>query len=146
MRCFPVRLGWPGWNSFKLTLQGMMMPLAIKVLRSCVLIAFVCLALLYLNNALYKLWLAGGPPTPHPIGWLRSAFGYFCFSAASMLLGMGLYRIIPRFKHPDRLGIALATTGLLLFATPFIARFVLVDICLDRGGSWNKLTIQCSDE
>jgi hypothetical protein len=117
-----------------------------QTIRWCVLLAFVCLALLYLNSAAYSAWVSGGPPNPYPIGWSRRALGHLFFSAAALFLGVGLFRGILTFPKVGRGAVVLLAIGLFLIAAPYIGRFVLTDRCLDQGGSWSNQTIQCSNE
>jgi len=117
-----------------------------QIIRWCVLLAFVCLALLYLNSAVYSAWVSGGPPNPYPIGWSRRALGHFSFSAAALFIGIGLFRGILTFPKVGRGALMLLAMGLSLIAAPYIGRFVLSDRCLDQGGSWSNQTIQCSNE
>ena len=117
-----------------------------QTIRWFVLLAFVCVALLYLNSAAYSAWVSGGPPNPYPIGWSRRALGHLSFSAAALFLGIGLFCVIPTFPKIRHRTLALLAIGLFLIAAPYIGRLVLTDRCLDQGGSWSNQTIQCSNE
>ena len=117
-----------------------------QIVRWCVLIAFVCLSLLYLNSAFYSAWVSSGPPNPYPLGWSRRAAGHLCFSGAALLLGLGLFLLIRTLPKFGRGALVCLVLGLLLLFAPYVGRFVLADHCLDQGGSWSNQTIQCSNE
>ena len=91
-------------------------------------------------------WVSGGPPNPYPLGWSRRAIGHLCFALASLSFGLGLFKGIQVFPRATNGAAAFIVLGALLALGPYIGRFVLIDNCLDRGGSWNGGTLQCSDE
>ena len=107
---------------------------------------FVVAALLYLNSAVYSAWVSGGPPNPYPLGWSRRALGHLCFALASLFIGIGLFIGIRTFPKPSNSSMASIIIGVLLVASPYIGRFILIDGCLERGEKWNHEAIQCSDE
>jgi hypothetical protein len=108
-----------------------------------VLLAFIALALLYLNSAIYSAWVSGGPPNPYPVGWSRRALGHLSFSLAATFLGASLFRGIGHFPFISRATLVLLTIGLGFVAAPYVGRFVLADSCLDQGGRWSNETFQC---
>jgi hypothetical protein len=107
-----------------------------------VLVAFIAVALHFLKGAVYSAWLTD-PSLP---GWSRRAMGQFGFALASLSFGVGLFKGIRTFPRATTGSAALIVLGALLALGPYIGRFVLIDSCLDRGGSWNRETRQCSDE
>ena len=117
-----------------------------RLLRWLVLIAFIIVALLYLNSSIYSAWVSGGPPNPDPLGWSRRATGHLCFALATLFFGVGLFKGINTFPRATKGAAAFIVLGSLLALSPYIGRFALIDKCLDRGGSWNRETIQCTDE
>lgn len=117
-----------------------------QIVRWLVLGAFILLALLYLNSSIYSAWVSVGPPNPYPLGWLRRALGYLGFSLAALCFGIGMFKGIGTFPKATRGSAAFIMLGAILAMSPYAGRFVLEDKCLDRGGSWNRETIQCSDE
>ena len=116
------------------------------LIKWLVLIAFIIVALLYLNGSIYSAWVSGGPPNPYPLGWSRRAVEHLCFALASLSFGLGLFKGIQVFPRATNGAAAFIVLGALLVLGPYIGRFVLIDNCLDRGGSWNGGTLQCSDE
>ena len=116
------------------------------MIKWLVLIAFIVVALLYLNGAIYSAWVSGGPPNPYPTGWSRRATGQLCFALAAVSFGLGLFKGIHTFPGATKKSAALIVLGALLALAPYIGRFALIDGCLDRGGSWNREALQCSDE
>ena len=110
------------------------------------LVACIVLALLYLNSSIYSAWVSGGPPNPYPLGWSRRALGQLGFALAAVCFGIGLFKGIRAFPRLTPGAVAFVALGALLASSPYIGRFVLTDACLDRGGSWNRDTLQCSDE
>lgn len=117
-----------------------------QVVRWSVLLMFIVLAILYLNSAVYSAWVSGGPPNPYPIGWSRRALGHICFALAALFFGVALFIGIRKLPKFGKSSIALTVIGILLVASPYVGRFILIDGCLDRGEKWNNETIQCSDE
>jgi hypothetical protein len=117
-----------------------------KTIRWLVLIAFIIVALLFLKSSIYSAWVSGGPPNPYPLGWSRRAIGHLCFALAALFFGLGLFKGIHTFPRSTRGSAVFIVLGALLVISPYIGRFVSIDKCLDRGGSWNHETIQCSDE
>ena len=117
-----------------------------KLIRWTVLSAFIILALLYLYSSIYSAWVSGGPPNPYPLGWPRRALGHLGFSLAALCFGIGLFKGIRTFPRATTGSAAFIVLGAILAISPYIGRFVLIDKCLDRGESWNRETIQCSDE
>ena len=117
-----------------------------QFIRWLVFIIFIMVALLYLYSSLYSVWVSGGASSPYTPGWSRRATGDLCFAAAALLFGIGLFKGIRTFPAATKASAAFILLGAILSISPYIGRFVLIDKCLDRGGSWNHRTIQCSDE
>ena len=117
-----------------------------RLIKWLVLIAFIIVALFYLKSSIYSAWVSGGPPNPYPLGWSRRAIGHLCFALASLSFGLGLFKGIQTFPRATNRTAAFIVLGALLALSPYIGRFVLIDNCFDRGGKWNRETIQCSDE
>jgi len=117
-----------------------------RLIKWLVLIAFIVVALLYLNSSIYNAWVSGGPPNPYPPGWSRRAIGHLCFAAASLSFGLGLFKGIQTFPRATNGTAVFIVLGALLALSPYIGRFVSIDNCMDRGESWNRETLQCSDE
>jgi len=117
-----------------------------QFVRWLVLGAFIVFALFYLNSSIYSAWVSGGPPNPYPLGWSRRALGQLGLSLAALCFGLGLFKGIRTFPGSTNGSAAFIVLGAILAISPYIGRFVLMDKCLDRGGSWNRVTIQCSDE
>lgn len=117
-----------------------------RLIKWLVLIAFILVALLYLNSFIYSVWVSGGLPDPYPPGWSRRALGELCFALAALAFGLGLFKGIQTFPAATKGSAALIVLGALLALGPYIERFALIDSCLDRGGSWNTEALQCSDE
>jgi hypothetical protein len=122
-----------------------MQRLALQRIASWVVcVGFAVLGLLYLNGAFFSAWVAGGPPTEYPLGWERRALGQLSFSVASFLLAVGSYKIVVALPTWRRVPTMLVVIGLALIVAPYIGRFVLQDQCLDRGGKWSNLTLECT--
>ncbi len=117
-----------------------------RLTKWLVIIAFIILALFYLNSFIYSTWVSGGPPNPHPVGEGRRAIGYLCFSLAALSFGLGLFKGIQTFPRATNASATFIVLGALLVLGPHVGRFASIDSCLDRGGSWNRETLQCSDE
>jgi hypothetical protein len=101
------------------------------------------LSLLFLNSAVYRAWLASGPPTDNPEGWLFSAWSSLAWAAAAALGGVGIFLLLRKEKHTRAATILLALSALLL-AFPWARGFIAMDSCLDAGGSWSKPELRCA--
>ena len=107
-------------------------------------LGFVAFGVLYLNGAAFSAWVAGGPPNEHPLGWERRALGQLSFSVASFALAFGSRKLVIALPAWRRLPVALVLVGLAFAAAPYVGRFILQDQCLDRGGKWSNLTLECT--
>jgi hypothetical protein len=117
-----------------------------QFLRWLALLIFMILALLYLNTSIYSIWVSGGPSNPYAVGLIRHAIGNLCFAVAALFFGIGLFKGIRTFPAATKGSAAFILLGAIVAISPYVGRFVLIDKCLDRGGSWNHGTNQCSDE
>lgn len=117
-----------------------------RMIKWLVLFVFIMVALFYLNSAIYSAWFSEGSPNPYPSGWSRQAAEQLCYAFASLSFGLGLFKGIQTFPGATSGSAALIVLGALLALGPYVGRFVLIDKCLDRGGSWNREIVQCSDE
>jgi hypothetical protein len=117
-----------------------------QLIRWVVLGVFIILSLLFLNSSIYSAWVSGGPPNPYPLGWARRALGHLGYSLAALCFGIGLFRGIRTFPRSTKGSAAFIVLGGVLAISPYIGHFILIDKCLDRGGSWDGETFQCSDE
>jgi hypothetical protein len=115
-----------------------------RVASWVVSLGFIVLGLAYLNGAMFSAWMAGGPPNPYPLGWERRAMGQLCFSAASFVLAIGSYKLVASLPIWRRLPFALVIIGIALAIAPYLGRFLLQDMCLDRGGQWSNETLECT--
>ena len=116
------------------------------LIKWSVLIVFIIVALLSLYSAIYSAWMSGGTPNPYTLGWSRQATGHLCFALAALSFGLGVFKGIQTFPRATQGAAIFIVLGALLALGPYIGRFVLIDSCLDRGESWNRGTLQCSDE
>jgi hypothetical protein len=107
--------------------------------RWLLLIAGITWGLLQLNGAVAAAWLAGGPPTPNPEGWLFVAGNRLAWAAAAFLAAFGLFFLLRSKRPVSRYVIAMLVAALLLTAFPYIREYVASDACLDSGGQWSDL-------
>jgi len=114
--------------------------------RWLALAACIAVALLFLYGAIYSAWASGQESNAYALGWTRQAAAYACFALAALCSGIGLFRGIRTFPESTRGAAVFIVLAGVLALTPFIGRYLLIDSCLDRGGSWDREAIQCSDE
>jgi hypothetical protein len=107
------------------------------------MLGFMVLGLMYLNGAFFSAWVAGGPPNSHPLGWERRALGQLAFSLASFTLAVGSFKLVRELPVRKRSSFALVLAGIVLAVSPYVDRLVLQDKCLDQGGQWSNLTLEC---
>ncbi|TNY25236.1 hypothetical protein [Fulvimonas soli] len=110
-----------------------------KMLRWILLIAGIVWGLLQLNGAVFAAWVAGGPPSPNPDGWLFVAGSRLAWAAASFLAGAGLFVLLRRDRPANRYAVVALAAAVLLTAFPYIREFIASDACLDSGGRWSDL-------
>lgn len=103
----------------------------------------ISLGLICLNNALYRAWIAGGPPNSNPEGWLFSSFNYFYIAAAFVVGGIGVFLLIGRIPLLHKGSVVLLVITAAFGIMPFVREFVAVDRCLDAGGQWSKSELRC---
>lgn len=116
---------------------------AIRILRWVSLLLAIVAGLFFLNDAFFSAWVAGGPPSEHKLGWERRSQGSLALSLACFFAGAFLFRALVRLPQPGRLAWLLAVVAALLALAPFVAREVLIGKCLDSGGRWNRMSIEC---
>jgi hypothetical protein len=114
-----------------------------QVARWLTLLGFVVAGLYFLNDALSSAWLTGGPPSDHKLGWERRSQASLALCFASLVAGCALFRAITRYPAVGRSSWVLGVLAVALAVTPFAVRQVLIDKCLDSGGRWSKLAIEC---
>ena len=116
-----------------------------KLLRWALLIAGIVWGLLQLNGAVFAAWIAGGPPSPNPDGWLFVAGNRLAWAAASLLAGAGLFALLRRGRSANRYAVVALAAAVLLTAFPYIRELIASDACLDSGGRWSDLRCVHSD-
>lgn len=112
---------------------------AVRVVASIVLIVF---ALLLLNHSFYSFWLAGGPPNEYPQSWYHQGIISGNRAISLIIFGIAVQFSWEKLKKSwlFLLSIVLVFLG---FVYPFIREQVLIDSCLDNGGSWQAIYFSC---
>lgn len=107
----------------------------------------LCLAgLFFLNDAFFSGWVAGGTPGPHKRGWERRSLASLFRSLASFVAAAGAFRALGRLPRVGKLAWLCLVVAAGMALTPFVAREVLVDSCLDGGGRWSHAALACEHE
>lgn len=114
-----------------------------KIARWSLLLTGIVLFLVYLNHAMARAWLAGGPPTPNPEGWLFSAGNFLSWSLASLSAGIGMFILVGKLPSLSKVAIAFLIVAGVLGVFPSVREFVATDRCLDSGGKWSALELRC---
>ena len=114
-----------------------------KIARWPLLLTGIVLFLVYLNHAMARAWLAGGPPTSNPEGWLFSAGNFLSCSLASLSAGIGMFVFIGKLPSISRVAVAFLIVAFVLGVSPSAREFVATDRCLDAGGKWSALELRC---
>jgi hypothetical protein len=115
----------------------------LRFARWASLLACVIVGLFFLNDSFFSAWMAGGPPTEYKLGWSRRSQGSLAFSLARFVAGACLLRVLGSLRQPGRLAWVLGGVATVLALAPFLVREVLIDKCLDSGGRWNSMFIEC---
>ena len=116
------------------------------IFRWSLLLAAIVLFLIYLNSAAYRAWLAGGPPTPNPEGWLFSAGNYLSWALAFLSAGIGFFLLIGRLPALSKVAVAFLLLSIVLAVVPSAREFLAKDSCLDAGGKWSARELRCAYE
>lgn len=111
--------------------------------RWLVLAGANAVALVYLNSAIYRAWLAGGPPNSNPEGWLFSSINYLFAAVAFVIGGIAAFRLIGHLPSLHKSSVILFGIAALVGIIPVAREFIAVDICLDAGGRWSKPELRC---
>ena len=119
-------------------------PRSQRVASWVVSLGFVALGLLYLNAALFSAWMSGGPPNPYPLGWQRLAVGQLGLTVASFVLAIASYKLVVSLPKWRRVPLVFTLAGLALAAAPYAGRLLLEHQCLQIGGAWSNVTLECS--
>lgn len=114
--------------------------------RWSLLLAGIALFIVYLNSAFYRVWLAGGPPTPNPEGWLFSAGNFLSWAIAFLSAGVGVFLLIGSLPSLSRAAVVLLILASILGVIPSIREYLASDSCLDAGGKWSALELRCVHE
>jgi len=114
--------------------------------RWLALLSGMAFFLIYLNSAAYRAWLAGGPPTPNPEGWLFSAWNFLSWSFAFLFGGIGVFIVIGRFPPVSKVAVIFLVLSAILGVVPFAREFLAQDACLDSGGKWSTQELKCINE
>jgi hypothetical protein len=117
--------------------------LARGFLKWVALLALIGIGLLYLNGAAFSAWMSGGPPNPHPVGWGRRAIGQLCFSLSAFVAASGGFLFIGKLPSLSKAGLSLLIAAVALAAAPYVGRAVVAASCVDNGGQWRNLTLEC---
>jgi hypothetical protein len=111
--------------------------------RWTILLVALLVAAIYLNSALFSVWVAGGPPTPYPEAWAHRALVHACTAGALVLAGIAAFRGIGAFPRIGSIPLLLGLAALAVLAFPRFREFLLIDSCLDSGGRWEEAAFQC---
>jgi len=117
-------------------------------IRWTLLILFAAASLLYLNSAMASAWVSGGPPTEYAKAWGQRGiihFGYFVGLFFTGILAFVVFGKNYSFKKSKFKYVWLAIIILSLLY-PKYREFILVDKCLDSGGSWDKAHFECKNQ
>lgn len=116
------------------------------IIRWGVLLTGMVAFLTYLKSALYRAWLAGGPPTDNPEGWLFSAENSLSWAFAFLSLGIGIFLLIGKLPSLSRVAFVFIALSIILGVFPSAREFVASDVCLDSGGRWSSSELRCNRE
>lgn len=122
------------------------MKLARAIVGWGVLAIGVFVGLVYLKSAAYRAWLAGGPPSDNPEGWLFSALNYLSWGVAIVLASAGLFLLLGGLRARPRAALALLLISAIFGIFPTAREYLASDACLDGGGTWLAQELRCKHE
>ncbi|WP_155247353.1 hypothetical protein [Teredinibacter turnerae] len=115
-----------------------------RVIRVLVSSAIVLAGLFLLNHAVFSFWVSSGPPNEYPDYWYQQGIIWWWRATALLMCGILCQFRFATLKASKvvKAVIVISVMGLLY---PYIREFILVDICLDNGGSWSKEHFRCTN-
>lgn len=115
-------------------------------LRWGLLLVCIALFLVYLNGAVYRVWAAGGPPTPNPEGWLFSAGNFLARALAFLSAGVGMFLLVGSLPSLNKAAVVFLVLASILGVIPHFREYLASDTCLDAGGKWSAKELRCVHE
>ena len=114
-----------------------------NILRWSVFLGCIACGLVLLNGAAARAWLAGGPPTPNPAGWLFSSGNFLLLGIAFICGGTAFFLLLKQSHLRSRTGVALLLLSLAFGVSPYARELLAQDRCLDSGGRWERGELRC---
>ncbi len=121
------------------------MEAAKQTLRWVLFIGCIVFGLLALNGAFAAWWVSWGPPNDYPLAWEQEAIRRLGISISLLLTGIMVFVALkPKFSlRKSKFKYIWALVIVSSLAYPMVRAFMHEDVCLDRGGSWNKEYFVC---
>ena len=115
-----------------------------RALRIATTVLFVLAGLWMLNHAVFSFWVSGGPPNDYPEIWYQQGIIFWWRAVVLITCGVLCQFTFTKLKKSwlAKLAIAMVLVGL---AYSHAREFILVDDCLDSGGSWSKEYFRCQN-
>ncbi len=115
-----------------------------RFLRIVLPIIFLVVSAIYINSAVFSVWVVGGPPNYYPETWEYRSIRHFYYGIGFVIIALTIFLALKtnakRIKAKCIIG---SLVALFLFATPHIKKFIDIDSCLDQGGRWNEAHHKC---
>jgi hypothetical protein len=112
-----------------------------NTIRWLLLITCIVVGLFFLNSAAYASWVSWGPPNEYPLSWEQAAIVRLVFALAAFSVGSIFFITLRKgfsFKHPNVKFYFFIVAVVITIAYPQAREFILIDSCLDSGGSWQS--------
>ena len=118
-----------------------------KVLSLLTTIVLVVYGLFLLNHVFYSLWSSttGISPNQYETLWYQEALGSFTYAVLAFFLAF-LTRVKWELIKSNRYIHVSILIVMLFLAFPHVREYMLIDSCLDSGGTWSYKYFQCSME
>ncbi len=118
-----------------------------KLLSLLATMVLVVYGLFLLNHVFYSLWssTAGISPNQYEAIWYQEALSSFTYAVLVFFLAF-LTRVKWERIKSNRCIHASILIVVLFLAFPHVREYILIDSCLDSGGTWSYKYFQCSME
>ncbi|KJV06309.1 hypothetical protein VZ94_12315 [Methylocucumis oryzae] len=95
-----------------------------------------------LNYSLYCFWISGGPPNDYPEAWYQQGIISGWYSITLLVSAIFAQFTLKQIKKSifAKMVIVLVLLGL---CYPYVRQYLLIDNCLDSGGSWSSKYFKC---
>lgn len=124
--------------------RGQRVSMTERTLRVLIGFGFLGWGLFVLNHSFYSFWLASGPPNDYPEVWYQQGIISGSYAVALFTCGVCCQFYLSKLKSSYIFWFVLFLVAIGL-AYPYSKEWLLIDACLDGGGSWSQKYFRCEN-